>query len=309
MAASVLACTTPTDELGMRREFTVALDVQARLGEGLHWDHERSVLWMVDIHGYRLLQWDVQSTTWQEWRTPERLGWVIPCAGSDELLLGLQGGMALARASELPAVHWVARPFEGRPQLRLNDAKADASGAVWAGSMNNDDGSCSDGSLFRLSADGQLTTVDHGYQVANGPAIHPNGRLMLHTDSARRAVYAFDLDAEQGRLTNRRVWRHFAGDEGYPDGMCFDAEGSVWIAHWGASCVSRFTVDGALLRRVHLPALHVTNVCFGGRSLERMFVTSAFADRPNQPLDGALFEISDPGVTGVAAHAWGKPGG
>ena len=49
--------------------------------------------------------------------------------------------------------------------------------------------------------------VDTGYAVANGPAIHPGGEWMLHTDSARRTIYAFDLHTASGALTGRRVWK------------------------------------------------------------------------------------------------------
>lgn len=292
-------------------EYKLALPVEAHLGEGLHWDAGRSVLWMVDIHGRRLIQWDLASPTWREWSTPQRIGWAIPRSGTDELLLGLQEGMALARVDELPNLRWVARPFEGRPELRLNDAKADASGAVWAGSMNNEDDSRSDGSLFRLSPLGEWTVHDQGYRVANGPAIDPDGRLLLHTDSARRTIYAFDVDTSAGALSNRREWKRFERDEGYPDGMCFDAEGCVWVAHWGAGCISRFAADGRLIRRVQLPVRNITNLCFAGPQRDRLFVTSAFADqaggRPESDIEGALFEVVAAGVRGKSGHPWGQP--
>jgi D-xylonolactonase len=232
---------------------------------------------------------------------PQRVGWAIPVAASNELLLGLQGGFALVSAtSEAATPSWIARPFAD-PSLRLNDAKADSTGAVWAGSMNNDDESRSDGCLFRLSPDGQLEVMDTGYMVANGPAISPDESLMLHTDSGRRTIYAFDLNVQAGKITNRRVWKQFTESEGYPDGMCFDAEGCVWMAHWGAGCVSRFAPDGALLRRISLPTSNITNVCFGGPGLDRLFVSSARAglsqdQLSREPLAGALFEVPQPGA-------------
>jgi len=99
--------------------------------------------------------------------------------------------------------------------------------------------------------------MDAGYQVANGPAIHPNGRWMLHNDSGRRTVYAFDLDAELGTLANRRVWKVLSDAEGYPDGMTFDADGCLWLAHWGAGCVSRYAETGDLMR-AH-PPTHIAH--------------------------------------------------
>jgi sugar lactone lactonase YvrE len=288
-----------------------------RLGEGLHWDALAGCLWMVDIHGRQLIRaLDEAGSPPQRWPLAQRVGWAIPCRDGSALLLGLQEGFARV-ALPLPApgtllqTNWVHRPFGGHTALRLNDAKADASGAVWAGSLNNDDESRSDGCLFRLGTDGNFTVVDEGYTVANGPALRADGRLMLHTDSGRRTLYAFDLDVEAGTASGKRVWRRFADDEGYPDGMCFDAEGCVWVAHWGAGCVSRFSADGALLRRIALPARHVTNVCFGGRALDRLFVSTARAGLSEaalaaQPLAGALFEILSPGTTGLPSLPFGR---
>ena len=219
-------------------DWTVLPSPKAVLGEGLHWDALRSALWMTDIHGRHLLLGTKDAAVWQSWPLPQRVGWVIPYAAGNAVLLGLQGGFARLRwpvsESASPAVDWVAQPFGANTALRLNDAKADSTGAVWAGSLNNDDERRADGCLFRLGVDGQVTVVDTGYTVANGPAIRGDGRLMLHTDSGQRTIYAFDLDAPAGRLSSKRVWKRFADDEGYPDGMCFDTEGCVWVAHWGA---------------------------------------------------------------------------
>lgn len=288
-------------------EVRLALPVGAELGEGLHWDARRQVLWMTDILGRRVIQWDLHSPTWQEWPMPYAVGWVIPCADNDAVLLGLQHGIAravLGAPGTQPALEWIARPFGDATALRLNDAKADATGAVWAGSMNAEDSSRSDGCLFRLGTGGELTVHDVGYNVANGPAISRDGRTLLHTDSGRRLIYAFDLDAQAGRISGKRVWKRFEDREGYPDGMCFDVEDCVWVAHWDAACISRFDPEGELLVRIPLPASRVTNVCFAGNGLGRLFVTTArtgltAAHLADEPWAGSLFEVLNPGAQGL----------
>ena len=127
---------------------------------------------------------------------------------------------------------------------------------------------------------------------------------MLHSDSARRTIYAFDLNVHAGQLSNKRIWKVFTEDQGYPDGMCFDADGCVWVAHWGAGCISRFALDGALLSHIKLPVINVTNVCFGGKALDRLFVSTARSgltpeQLKAQPEAGDLFEIINPGSRGL----------
>lgn len=286
----------------------VAIPVASALGEGLHWDAAAQCLWMVDIHGCRLIRWDLQSSSWREWATPQRVGWVIPEKDTGALIIGLQEGFARARLGDRDvSIEWLAKPFTAKPWMRLNDAKADATGAIWAGSMNNDNETSPEGCLFRLGADGRLDVVDTGYSVANGPAIRADGRLMLHTDSARRTIYAFDLDVARGTISNKRVWKQFAPEDGYPDGMTFDAEGGVWVAHWGAGCISRFSADGRLLRRVRLPASNVTNICFAGAGLSRLFVSSArIGLTPGQSrfesAAGAVFEVAEHSAVGLPSN-------
>jgi sugar lactone lactonase YvrE len=280
-------------------------DVQCNLGEGLHWEAQRQCLWGVDIHGCKVWRLNLDSPSAKVWHLGQRVGWVLPLAGDlHRVLLGLQGGVALAQADTLALERWVHQPFVDTPSMRLNDAKADVTGAVWCGSLNNDNESQPVGCLYRLGGDGRWQTMDTGYTVANGPAIDASQKVLMHTDSGRRTIYRFDLDVEAGTLGNKRVWKVFTEAEGYPDGMCFDAEGALWVAHWGAGCISRFALDGALLARINLPASHITNVCFGGSLLDRLFVTSARAglsptQLEEQPSAGCVFEVIGHGVRGL----------
>ncbi|WP_326492938.1 SMP-30/gluconolactonase/LRE family protein [Alicyclobacillus fastidiosus] len=50
-------------------------------------------------------------------------------------------------------------------------------------------------------------------------------------------LYAWCWGTVLHRFTNGRVVVTI--NEGYPDGMCVDAEGMIWVAHWGGSKVTR----------------------------------------------------------------------
>ena len=162
--------------------------------------------------------------------------------------------------------------------------------------------------LARLDPDLQCTVVEAGIYIANGPAIAPDARWMLHTDSFLNTVYRYTLDA-LGNITDKSVWRVFSEDEGTPDGMTLDSEGRVWIAFWGGACIRCFTPDAECLQTIAIPASQVTSISFGGADLQTMLVTTARvglgdAELAQYPLSGSVFTLRT-GATGVLPLAFG----
>jgi sugar lactone lactonase YvrE len=84
--------------------------------------------------------------------------------------------------------------------------------------------------------------------------------------------------------------------------MTIDAQGCLWIAHWGGARVSRFDPDGDLERLIRLRTSQITNCVFAGGELDRLFVTSAAVGSGTEPLAGSLFEIDPGGVKGLAPY-------
>lgn len=266
------------------------------LGEGLFWSERQNALYWTDILAPALNRLCLETGEVQRWPMPEMMGWVIEREGGG-LIAGLRSGFA-ELALDPVEVRPIADPEPNEPANRMNDAKADPWGNIWAGTMPVAIDRPS-GGLYRLSADRQVEQFDSGYTVANGPAISPDGRWLYHTDSPARTIYRFALSAEAVR--DRTEFLRFEEGWGVPDGMTCDAEGGLWVAHWGGARVSRFTADGRLDRAIELPASQITNVCFGGAALDRMFVTSAADGCEGEPLAGALFEV-DPGCRGLPPH-------
>lgn len=266
-----------------------------RLGEGLLWSGREGALYWTDIFAPALNRLDLATGQVRRWAMPEMLGWVIERA-SGGFIAGFKSGFAELDLDPF-TIRPIGNPYPGLPDNRLNDAKADAAGTIWAGSMSMSEGR-RDGALYRLSPDRRWREMDKGYAVANGPAFSPDGRWLYHNDTGQGLVYRFAL--KDGEIADRKIFLRFEKDWGCPDGMTVDADGHLWIAHWGGGCVSRFTPDGQRERVVALPASQITNVCFAGERLNRLFATSAAHEQPGEPDAGCLFEIENPGATGIA---------
>jgi sugar lactone lactonase YvrE len=278
----------------------VARPTRDLLGEGPYWSARAGALFWVDIVGARLWELALANDRLRSWAMPEKICWVVEQVGSDDLLAGFKSGVA-DLALEPLAVQPRLSPEPDRPHNRLNDAKVDPAGRLWFGSKDDRDQEAT-GALYSLDGQGRLRRHDDSYLVTNGPTFSPDGDWLYHTDSGRGRVYRFALRAD-GTLGARSLFIQFEEGWGAPDGMTTDAEGHLWIAHWGGGRVSRFDPQGRLDRSVPLPATNITSCTFAGPGLDRMFVTSASLDTDGGDAQGALFEI-DPGVTGLAPIAF-----
>ncbi len=272
----------------------VARDRRDRLGEGAMWSARENALYWVDILGQRLNRVLLKDDHVDTWEMPDTIGWVIERENKPGFIAGL-GRRFVALTLDPPTVDVIAAPEDEREGNRFNDAKADRDGRIWAGSMPF---TCDrpSGRFYRLDTDGTAACVDEPYTIPNGPAIAPDGEWMLHTDTAQKTIYRYAI-RDDGSLAERTPFIVFEDGWGHPDGMTFDADGGLWVACWGGSCVARFTPDGRLDRRIMLPASQITCPAFAGDALDRMFVTSA-GDGVDEAEGGGLFEI-DPGCRGL----------
>jgi len=271
-------------------------DRRDRLGEGLLWSAREAALYWVDILDARVNRLDLASGRVDNWAMPDTIGWLIE-RESGGFVAGL-GRAFVALSFDPLAIEPIAEPEPERDGNRFNDAKADAAGRIWAGSMPF---TCDrpSGSFYRLDPDGQVARIEDGYTIPNGPAIGDG--FLFHTDTALDTIFRYPVN-DDGSVGPREPHIVFEPDWGHPDGMTVDADGHLWVACWGGSCVARFDPTGRRERTIALPASQITNVAFAGNALDRMFVTSA-ADGVDEPQAGCLFEV-DPGCRGISPYRY-----
>lgn len=274
--------------------------VRNQLGEGPLWSVRDQSLYWVDILERTLFRLHWNDRRVECWSMPEMIGWIVEREHHPGFIAGFANGFAELKLDPLLIVP-IADPEPHLPHNRMNDAKVDAWGRIWAGTM--DIGAVKEsGSLYWLDATRLVTTVDTGYVIANGPTFSLDGRIAFHTDSARRLIYQFEM-ADDGSVGPRSIFLDCTSEHGKPDGMTVDSEGALWVAFWGSGEVRSYDTCGRVMRTFALPATQVTSCAFGGKDMNRLFVTSAAVDRAEEALAGALFEI-DAGVRGIPSFRY-----
>ena len=183
----------------------------------------------------------------------------------------------------------------------FNDIFTDAQGRIYAGTMRTSpfgeqDGPRTPGELWRIDAEGKATELYGDVSLTNGIGFSPDGRVLYHSDTARRHVIAHDV-ASDGTCGGRRAFATL--ERGAPDGLAVDVEGFVWVAAYGGACVTRLDPEGRVERHVDVPASAVTSLCFGGEDgCDLIVVTADNTDDPG--LGGCVLRTRAP-VAGLPA--------
>jgi len=164
----------------------------------------------------------------------------------------------------------------GGAPCQLNDCIADSRGRLLTGTQFYDPaGGYALGKLIVVETGGAARVLDEGFHLANGLGFSPDARTLYFTDSIARRIYAYDYDAETATAGNRRLLIQVPFEEGLPDGLAVDAEGFLWSAQWYGGCVVRYDPDGAVERRIAIPAKQTSSAAFGGVDLDELYITSA----------------------------------
>lgn len=172
---------------------------------------------------------------------PSGLGWLpdgrlLIVSMLDRKLLRLEPDGSLAEHADLNAV----------ATWHCNDMVVDAAGRAYVGNFGFDThggGEHRTADLARVDPDGTVTCVATGLEFPNGAVITPDGKTLIIGETRGMRLTAFDVDAD-GNLSNRRVWADI--NPHYPDGICLDAEGAVWVADPRGHCVIRVREGGTI---------------------------------------------------------------
>lgn len=266
-----------------------------KLGEGPHYDAAARTLYWVDIIAGEAWSLEVETGATRSWSFGQPVSAVVPRA---------KGGLLVARAHGLvlldPATGRqteFAAPEGNLAGNRSNEARVDPQGRFWLGTMQNNIGpddedlpvTRSAGALYRILPDGTFAQMAAGIGISNTLCWDEARGRLYFGDSLAGTISVYDWDGESGDLSNRRLFAP-PHERGVPDGSALDAEGHLWNARWGGSCLIRYAPDGRIDRIIDMPVRQPTSCVFAGDDLKTLYVTSARAGlgADASALDGAL---------------------
>ena len=291
---------------GERWTPSVGESTPCELGEGPHWDSERSHLLWVDILAGRVLFGAATGSSVELTRTLDvgrHVGAVVPWIRGGWLAAAATGFIHVA---EDGTVTELAQPEAGAGvETRMNDGKCDPQGRFWAGSMAYDE-TPGAGSLYRVDLDGSIQRVLDDVTISNGLGWSPDGTTMYFTDTGRGRIDTFDFDPVTGAIANRRDFLVDLRRAGAPDGLTVDNDGCIWTALWGGGAILRLDPGGRVIGEIDMPVSQPTSCCFGGPDLATLFMTSARVglsaeELSDQPEAGMLMQCT-PGIQGTPAR-------
>jgi gluconolactonase len=233
-----------------------------------------------------------KSDTWAETGEPNGHkiladGTHLVCDASHHAVLHLD---ALSREMAPESSESDGKPLRGPNDLTLDTANE--------GVYFTDPGGSSlqkpIGTVHYIDKDRITHTVASGLAFPNGIVLRPAGKELLVGESQKNRILAFPVLAP-GKLGEPRVLVDLpskgvgqTGNE--PDGMALDAEGNLFVAHYGMGQVQVVSPEGKVIRRYPGGNLTTSNVCFAGPKMDQLYVTGG------EP--GALFRL-DLGVKGL----------
>jgi sugar lactone lactonase YvrE len=234
-------------------------------------------LWFSDFYSHRVMSVGLDGRAQTIVQVPQRpsgLGWtpageLLVVSMLDRRLLRFDG-KRLQQVADLSAV--ATGP--------CNDMVVDAAGRAYVGNFGYDrhNGEAErNACLARVDPDGRVLRAAEDLVFPNGTVITPDGRTLIVGETFANRLTAFDRGAD-GALANRRVFAELPGC--YPDGICLDAEGAVWVANPRGERVLRVLEGGRIADSVATPQRGSYACMLGGPDRRTLFILTNTGSGP-----------------------------
>jgi gluconolactonase len=196
---------------------------------------------------------------------------------------------------------------EGTPLKGPNDLTLDVpNGGFYFTDPNNADPASLTGTVHYVTKDGNTLLVAKGFAYPNGIVLTPDGKTLYLAESKKNRILKFPVEGP-GKVGTMSVFCELPTKEGeqidnQPDGICLDAAGNLYVAHYGMKQVQVLDPQGKVIRRYPGGNLTTSNVAFGGPKMDTLFITGGIGKESSAGdgvMNGGLFKLELPGVKGL----------
>jgi len=244
--------------------------------EGPRWHEGR--LYFSDFYAHEVVAVDMagqRETIVEVPGQPSGLGWtpdgrLLVVSMTDRRLLRLDPG-GLVEVADLSAL----------ANYHCNDMVVDEQGGAYVGNFgfNSHDGSeFKAADLIRVDPDGSVSVAAAGLAFPNGAVITPDGGTLIVGETRGNILSAWNR-APNGTLSNRRVWADLGA--GFPDGICLDAEGAVWVADPRNKETIRVLEGGEVTDRISTGEMGSFACMLGGEDRRTLFICTCLQSGPD----------------------------
>ena len=181
-----------------------------------------------------------------------------------------------------------------------NDMCVDGEGRAYVGNFGGDysvDLELKPADLIRVDPDGSTSVAATGLAFPNGTAITPDGGTLIIGETRGNRLTAFNR-ATDGTLSNRRIWADLG--KNFPDGICLDAEGAVWVADPRNKETIRVMEGGEIVERISTGQYGSFACMLGGDERKTLYICTSSGSGPGaaERRDGRIeaIRVRVPGV-------------
>lgn len=277
----------------------VVVRARALVGEGPVFDARTDRLVWVDIMEGQLFENDLGTGAQAVTQLPMMLGAAVPRADAAGFAVAVADGFGLVTDGKLDVVD----PVLPEAHRRMNDAKCDSAGRLWAGS-NHMEFVPGVGTLHVWDGSGPSRVATDGLILPNGLGWSPDDRTMYLVDSFANTLMSASFDATDGTVGGFEVLAKI--ESGLPDGLAVDIDGFIWVAVWGGWEVLRISPAGEVVARVEMSVAQPSSCAFAADGT--LYITSASHGLDEQalaeqPHAGSVFALAS-GTLGVPVSAF-----
>lgn len=209
----------------------------------------------------------------------------LVCDASQHAVLHLdRDGKPLPHAS---------KECDGKPLRGPNDLTLDPKGGFYFTDPGDSGKDSLIGTIHYVDPAGKTHLVASGLAFPNGIVLTEDGKKLLVGESQFNRVLEYPV-LSPGKVGPMKVFadlpKNPSGkwEDNQPDGMCLDAKGNLYVAHYGMQQVQVLDTTGKLIRTYPGGNKLTSNVAFGGPKHDQLFVTGAI-QADGKP--GAVFRL------------------